>query len=113
METERRAYFKDLLTRRRSELLALSDDAADARKPVELDQQAVGRVSRQDALQQQAMAKAQDARRAYELKRIAAALARIADGDFGWCAECGEAIAERRLEIDPTAERCVSCAHGL
>jgi DnaK suppressor protein len=33
-------------------------------------------------------------------------------GEFGECAECGEPIAERRLEVDPTALLCVSCARG-
>lgn len=98
------------LEERRAELMARSEETAEARKVVELDQQAIGRLSRQDALQQQAMAKAQDARRAAELRRIAAALQRIDDGDYGWCAECGEAIAPKRIDIDPTADHCVACA---
>ncbi|MEL7490925.1 MAG: TraR/DksA family transcriptional regulator [Pseudomonadota bacterium] len=104
--------FRALLNARMDELQNLSDGAADARKAVELDQQVMGRLSRQDALQQQAMAKAQEARRSAELKRLAAALARINEGEFGWCADCGEAIAQKRLEIDPAAELCVRCASG-
>lgn len=88
----------------------MSQSSSDARKPVELDQQSIGRLSRQDALQQQAMAKAQEARRAAELGKIKAALQRIDDGDFGWCAECGEEIAQKRLEIDLTATHCAACA---
>ena len=102
--------FRNLLEARRAELLALSNAAKDARKPVELDQQSIGRLSRQDALQQQAMAKAQDARRAGELRRIEAALKRIDEGDYGYCAECGEPIPEKRLTIDLTATRCAGCA---
>lgn len=102
--------FRNLLEARRAELLALSNAAKDARKPVELDQQSIGRLSRQDALQQQAMAKAQHARRAGELRRIEAALKRIDEGDFGYCAECGEPIPEKRLKIDLTATRCAGCA---
>jgi len=101
---------KGLLTARREEVVELSRATAGSRKTVELDQQSVGRLSRQDALQQQAMAKAQDARRANELRRIDAALARIEAGDYGWCAECGEAIGAKRLDIDPIADCCVSCA---
>ncbi len=106
-ETER---FRHLLLARREELAALSEASAEKRKPVELDQQSVGRLSRQDALQQQAMAKAQETRRAAELRKIEAALERIEDGEYGWCAECGEAIAVKRLEIDLTAARCTACA---
>jgi DnaK suppressor protein len=98
------------LTRLRDELEALSKGAAADRKPVELDQQSVGRLSRQDSLQVQAMAHAADARRAGELRRIAAALARLDAGEYGWCVECGEEIGEKRLEIDPAAARCRGCA---
>lgn len=102
--------YRERLEARREELKALSAGAKDARKPVELDQQSVGRLSRQDALQQQAMANAQEARRANELRRINAALKRIEEGEYGWCAECGEAIAPKRLDIDPMATRCAPCA---
>lgn len=94
----------------KAELLALSEGARDDRKPVELDQQSVGRLSRQDSLQVQAMMKAADARRAMEIRRIDAALARIEDDEYGWCVECGEAIAPKRLEADPAAPRCTECA---
>ncbi|MEM8625606.1 MAG: TraR/DksA family transcriptional regulator, partial [Pseudomonadota bacterium] len=70
------------------------------RKPVELDQQSVGRLSRMDAMQVQAMAAAQSRRRAAERTRSHAALARIADGTIGACTECGEDIAPKRLELD-------------
>ncbi len=105
--------YRKRLEARREELKLLSSGAKEARKPVELDQQSVGRLSRQDALQQQAMANAQEARRAGELKKIDAALARIEEGDFGWCAECGEAIDPKRLDIDLTAMLCAPCAGGL
>ncbi len=103
-------FFRALLLKRRDELQAQSSASAEKRKPVELDQQSVGRLSRQDALQQQAMQNAQEARRTAELLRIDAALARIEDGEFGYCAECGEEIARARLETDPTIARCVGCA---
>lgn len=105
--------YRDRLEARRAELKSLSEGSEAARKPVELDQQSVGRLSRQDALQQQAMAKAQEVRRAAELLRIDAALTRIEAGEFGWCEECGEAIAEKRLDIDPTNAYCATCAAAL
>lgn len=94
----------------RQELLDLSSAAKDDRKPVELDQQSVGRLSRQDSMQIQAMARASDARRVQEMRRIDAALARIDEDDYGWCVECGEAIEPARLEIDPAVPRCAGCA---
>lgn len=79
---------------------------------VELDQQAVGRLSRMDALQNQAMAVAQQNRRDIEAKGLHAALRRIDDGDFGYCEDCGDDIAVKRLELNPVTTRCVSCASG-
>ena len=79
---------------------------------VSLDQQSVGRLSRMDALQRQAMAQAQGRRREAERRKIAAALARLDEGDYGYCTECGEEIAPARLRADPTVPTCLSCARG-
>jgi len=98
------------LTELRAELVALSEGTAQDRKPVELDQQSVGRLSRLDSIQVQAMAKAADSRRAVEIKRIDAALKRIDADEFGYCATCGEAIADKRLELDPAVPLCMGCA---
>lgn len=113
MDEAQSARFRSLLEALRDELNLLSSDAQDARKPVELDQQSIGRLSRQDALQQQAMANAQEVQRTNELRKISAALARIDEGEYGWCAECGEAIARKRLEIDLTATHCAPCAGAV
>ena len=101
---------RQTLKRERDELLEMSTAAADERRPVELDQQSVGRLSRMDALQVQAMAKALEVRRQGWLQRIEAALRRLEDGDYGYCAECGKEIPAKRLAIDPTIARCVNCA---
>lgn len=96
----------------RDEIQAASERTREDRAPVALDQQSIGRLSRLDALQWQAMAQASERARARELQRIDAALRRIDDGEYGWCAECGDAIADRRLEVDPCASLCVNCAGG-
>ena len=85
---------------------------ADARDTVILDQQSVGRLSRMDALQQQAMAQANANKRAQEIAAIRAALARIAVGEYGYCDVCGDDISPKRLEISPTAMRCVDCTNS-
>ena len=79
---------------------------------VELDQQAVGRLSRMDALQNQAMAKASQARRNTMRLRIAAALERLDEGEFGYCVDCGEEVPIKRISLDPTTPKCLSCAAG-
>lgn len=101
---------KTKLEERRAQLRQLTESSAESRRPVELDQTRVGRLSRMDALQDQAMQLETGRRREAELKRIAAALARIDEGDYGYCLSCGEEIAPRRLELDPTIAVCVDCA---
>lgn len=102
--------FRELLHARQAELRELSDISAQSRGAVELDQASVGRVSRIDAIQQQAMALNNERARANELERIKAALARIEDGDYGACLACGEDIPEKRLRFDPSIATCVDCA---
>ena len=98
------------LDAKRAELEGLSEISKQARDTVELDQQAVGRLSRMDAMQQQAMAEAQERIRRHDLQRIEQAFRRLRDGDYGYCTECDEKIPDGRLAIDPMAERCVNCA---
>ncbi len=101
---------RQTLERERADLLAMSAAAADERRPVELDQQRVGRLSRMDALQVQAMAKAVEVRRQGRLQRIEAVLKRLDEDDYGYCVECGEEIPAERMAIDAATTRCVDCA---
>jgi DnaK suppressor protein len=98
------------LAAKKAELEELSALSAEARNTVVLDQQSVGRLSRMDAMQQQAMAEAQERTRKRDLQRIDLAERRIKDGEYGYCAECGEEIADGRMAIDPMSERCINCA---
>jgi len=109
IETELEAY-RALLAERRAELLALADTSSGSRRPVELDQSRVGRLSRMDAMQDQAMALETARRREVELRRIDAALKRIDEGEYGYCLTCGEEIAEKRLKLDPATPVCIDCA---
>lgn len=95
---------------RQKELKALDAEGESWRGTVELDQQSVGRLSRMDAMQQQEMAQAEARRRTGDLARIDQALVRMEQDEYGWCAECGEPIAYKRLEIDPMASFCIGCA---
>ena len=92
---------------------ALEQVGNDAAGTVELDQARVGRLSRMDALQGQAMS--QETRRRRQLLRgeIVAALARMEAGDYGLCIECDNPIAAARLDFEPSASRCIECASAL
>ena len=94
----------------REELQVLAQTANASAQVVELDQARVGRLSRMDAMQAQAMSQATGRRRELMLKKITAALARMDKDDYGLCRSCDEPINPKRLEYDPTAILCVSCA---
>lgn len=54
-----------------------------------------------------------------ELREVQAALRQLAEGRYGACTDCGEIIAEARLQAQPQALRCAACQqrreqhHGL
>ncbi len=105
-----RAALRATLEARRTELERQGEGEAEKTRTVTLDQQAVGRLSRMDALQGQEMALAQARRRSAELGRIGTTLARL-DGDtYGYCVKCDDEIAVKRLELDPTLQTCIDCA---
>ena len=104
--------FREKLLQERAGLNVDDARGAEDRGTVILDQQSVGRLSRMDALQRQAMAEANQRRRDARRRRIEAALARMDEGEFGVCQDCGEDIPKARLDLDPTVPTCVSCANG-
>jgi len=103
---------RERLLSRLAELGAEDRAGAEARAPVALEQDSVGRLSRMDAMQGQAMALATQRRRDAERARIGAALARLDEGEWGYCVTCGEEIAEARLAHDPSLGTCIGCAKG-
>ena len=101
---------RETLAEELREIERLDKESADARGIVQLDQTSVGRLSRVDALQQQAIAQETQRRRQLRRQRIKLALARIDSDEFGYCEKCGEPIPQKRLELDWTVRTCVWCA---
>ena len=95
----------------RKELLHDAEISAEERDVVVLDQTSVGRLSRMDALQNQAMQVETERRREVELARIDAALERLDEDEYGYCVSCGEEIQSKRLDMDPATPVCIDCAH--
>ena len=96
----------------RSELQAAALASAASTEVVELDQSKVGRLSRMDAMQAQAMALASSQRRQNMLLSIEAALRRMDKKIYGLCQSCDGSIDIKRLEFDPTVRLCIGCASG-
>jgi DnaK suppressor protein len=108
---------RELLEELRSELehqlrrlersMATTDEAS---RPVELDQQAVGRLSRMDSLQNQHLTRNLQERERVRYAALVAALERMEEGTYGRCTECGKGIQPGRLIIYPETERCTACS---
>ena len=77
---------------------------------VELDQTSVGRLSRMDSLQNQALSSNLQDRERARLAGILSALERIEKESYGRCGECGEPIDYGRLLVFPEATTCKGCA---
>jgi RNA polymerase-binding transcription factor len=103
-------YFEELLNERLAEINELTEVGDNAAQPVELDQTRVGRLSRMDAMQAQAMSVEAKRRREIESVRISAALKRVEAGTYGECLECSEMILIARLEFNPSMPLCIQCA---
>lgn len=102
--------FRNLLLENRKLLKKTIESEKESSETVELDQSKLGRLSRMDALQGQAMSQETKLRHEEALRNISSALSRIESGDFGFCLNCDEVILTERLEADPTASLCINCA---
>lgn len=105
-------YFEALLKERERETLRMLESGADSAKPVSMDQ-AIGRLTRIDAIQQQQIALHSRGRLEQQLARIRAALRRVSDGNFGECIKCDEPIGRRRLEVAPENPVCMHCLQKM
>ena len=101
-------HFRTLLASRRAEaenqLRATTQDS----EPVSLDLP-IGRLTRQDALQDQQVARHLKERLKAQLASIDAALRRIDNGTYGTCPICKQTIPEERLEMMPEIAACAPC----
>jgi len=82
-----------------------------AMQTVELDQSAVGRLSRIDSLQNQSMSKGLRDREIVQLSQIREALQRVEAGTYGVCTVCGGPVPFERLFVFPEAPECAACVH--
>ncbi len=101
--------FQNKLKKLRSEIkdyLKKSEDSAAAVEP----DNALGRLSRMEAMQDQQMVLELRRRKKRQLLETVSALARIEQGVFGLCIFCGKSISIDRLDAFPEVQTCVNCA---
>lgn len=102
-------YFKSKLLVLRASLeedLSVADSTEGSIEP----DNAIGRLTRMEAIQAQAMGDAGRRRQQARLQRVHRALERVEKGTYGDCARCGTEIPRGRLEVMPEAGLCVKCA---
>ena len=109
MEKRDHIKLKTLIKERLDELVQEDNLGYGSQAIVELDQQSLGRLSRMDALQSQAMAKSQKRRRQGMRQALEVALQRLDTDEFGYCDECGDIIPLNRLMANPIITKCISC----
>jgi len=102
---------RETLQQKLRELEDLLNVSAEDAAPVTLDQTQQGRLSRMDAMQQQAMAAETQRRRRRQVQLVQAALRRLDDGEYGYCVNCGEEIEAERLQLDPATPFCIAHAN--
>lgn len=88
-------------------------DHASRGRPVEASGGTIGRLTRMDALQVEAMSQMNRYQLEIRLRRIEAALQAWEDGRYGICRECGEPVALSRLEALPEAPFCMPCQESF
>jgi len=104
---EKKKFKEQLLERRKGLVRALRSDQEEQRKgesdgPLDLADTAT------ELWNQEFNYSLSEKERA-ELAAVDDALARIEDGSFGDCEECGEQIGDARLKAIPWAPLCISC----
>lgn len=81
----------------------------DEARPVSPDN-AIGRLTRVDAMQSQQMLIALRQSDERRLLRVKQALRFIEEDRYGTCMKCGEEIGEKRLNVVPESILCIRCA---
>ncbi|MDF3933081.1 RNA polymerase-binding protein DksA [Pseudomonas citronellolis] len=104
MNEAQQDFFRALLLRQREELQARIDGEFGELREVERPSDEADLASREEQRQWQLRLLEREKKL---LDKIDEALERLARGDYGWCAETGEAIGLRRLLLRPTASLSV------
>lgn len=78
-------------------------------KPIS-PENAIGRVSRMDAINNKSINEASLRKAEEKLSKLQLSLSRIDDKDFGICMRCKKPIAIGRIMLMPQSNKCVNCA---
>ena len=113
LTAEQLDHYRDLLLAAKETALLVLDQSASGRKPVEASGQTIGRLTRMDAIQVQAMEQMNQFQLEIRLKQIEASLTELETGRYGLCRNCRGPIDSERLEVLPEAPFCMPCQEGF
>ncbi len=110
MEERTRQQIKQQIDKQIMELRQEIKDLEGRSQTVDLDQP-IGRLSRMDSLTNQGIVMSSLNKSKVRLARLEIASKRISrDDEFGYCENCGEDIAVKRLLVMPESTLCIHCA---
>ena len=84
-------------------------DYKESTKPIS-PENAIGRVSRMDAINNKSVVEAALRKAEEKLKKLKLVLDKVNDADFGLCMRCGNPIPIGRILLMPQSRNCVRCA---
>tara|TARA_B100001564_G_C20599165_1_gene651812 strand:+ start:355 stop:687 length:333 start_codon:yes stop_codon:yes gene_type:complete len=85
------------------------DDYKESTKPIS-PENAIGRISRMDAINNKSVVEAALRKANEKLSKLKLVLEKVDDSDFGLCIRCGNPIPIGRILLMPQSRLCVSCA---
>ena len=85
------------------------DDYKESTKPIS-PENAIGRVSRMDAINNKSVVEAALRKAKEKYSKLKLVLDKVDDSDFGLCIRCGNPIPIGRILLMPQSRLCVSCA---
>ena len=88
-----------------SGIISLTEEA----QPIS-PENAIGRVSRMDAINNKSVVEAALAKAKEKLSKLQGSLDKVDSPNFGFCARCSQPIQLGRLMYMPESSRCVHCA---
>ncbi len=108
MDKRELAYFKELLTERLEDLLSEAEKTANGMNKT--NEEAFPDPTDRATLEtdRNFLLRIRDRERKLIIK-IKEALAKIEEGTFGICEECGEEISVERLKVRPVTTLCIAC----
>ena len=112
LTAEQLESFRQRLLEARDAAHAVLNHAAEGR-PVQVSGGTIGRLTRMDALQVEAMSQMNRYQLEIRLKQIEASLQAWEAGTYGQCRNCREPIAFERLDALPEAPFCVECQESF